>query len=177
MRVRTPVTGRDIFEVRCQADRANRIHDVAHVDAAAGANQFAFHPAQQRLGFPLVGDFEGRGHVLLQPLHQIPQKSSSLAFVVSLAFPDDVDARLTARSSCEGSFGRRHRRREAEEHLVLLGIPVFSWWVERLKKVKVEITGRCCCRTIIGCAEEKISPAGDLPLDPFEFRAPRCGIR
>ena len=45
------------------------------------ADGFAFGPFGHGFGAALVGDLEGLGHVLLQPLHQLLQEAVGLRFV------------------------------------------------------------------------------------------------
>ena len=84
------VFGSLVLELGPETDARDGVHQVAEVDALVGADArkladgLALGPLGQGLGAPLVGDLEGRGHVLLQPLHQVAQEVRRLGFVGGL---------------------------------------------------------------------------------------------
>ena len=84
------VLGRLVLEMRPKTDAGDGVHQVAEVDALVGADAgkladgLALGPLGQGLGASLVGDLEGRGHVLLQPLHEVAQEVGRLGFVGGL---------------------------------------------------------------------------------------------
>ena len=88
-----------VLEVGPETDAGDGVHQVAEVDTFVGANarQFAdglaFGPFGQGFDPSLVRDVEGRGHVLLQPLHEVPQEARRLVFVGGFS--------LTRGSGCE----------------------------------------------------------------------------
>src|ERR1019366_7564486 len=107
-------------------------------DTAAAAQRFAFHPAQERLGLPLIRDFEGCGHVLLQPLDQISKESGPLPFVSVLGIPrrcrcEIYRCGIAAEDRPECVI--RAREVESEEYFVLSFLILVSWWIEGLKEI------------------------------------------
>ena len=84
------VFGSLVLELRPETDARRGVHQVAEVDALVGADAgklpdgLTLGPFGQGLGAPLVGDLKGRGHILLEPLHEVAEEVRRLGFVGGL---------------------------------------------------------------------------------------------
>ncbi len=173
------VFGSLVLEFRSKTDARDGVHQVAEVDALVGADAgkladgLALGPLGQRLGASLVGDLEGRGHVLLEPLHEVAQEVGRLGFVggfgVARGGGCEVQGRgVTSKRGAEFLV----RVRQAQEQLVGFLLVLEVRRVEGLDKVEVEVPRRHRRGALVGRAEEEVTLARGLALQPFELVLP-----
>ena len=162
-----------------KTDAGDGVHQVAEVDALMGADAgklpdgLALGPFGERLGAPLVGDLEGRGHVLLQPLHQVAQEIRRLGFVGGLGVARGGGCKVQGRGVIpERGAEFLVRVRQAQEQLVGFLLVLEMRRVKGLDEVEVEVPRRHGRGSFVGRAEEEVSLARGLALQPFELVLP-----
>ena len=173
------VFGSLVLENCPQTDARGGVHQVAEVDALVGADAgklpdgLTLDPFGQGLGAPLVGDLEGRGHVLLEPLHEITEEVRCLGLVGGLGVARSGGRKV---QGC-GIASKRGaellvRVRQAQEQLLGFLLVLEMRRVKGLDEIEVEVPLRHRCGAFVGCAEEKVSQSRGLAIQPFDLVLP-----
>ena len=167
------------LEIRAQANACHGVYQVTEIDPLVGgdtgkiADGFAFGPLGEGFTAPLVGHLECVCHMLLQPLHQIPQKVRRFGFVGGLGVSGGGGCQI----ECRGVIAECGAElvigvRQAQEDFVSLLLVFEVWRFKWLDEIDVEIPRRNGRGTFVGCAEEKIPQTGCLTFQPFQFVLP-----
>ncbi len=168
-----------ILEMGSQTNAGDGIDHIAEVDALmrvdAGQlpDRLALGPIGERSGSPLVGDFEGIGHALLQPLQQVPQKKGCLGLIGGAGMSRRRGGQVQSRSvvpECRTEFIVHVD--EPQIHFVRLLLILEVRRIEGLDEIKVKIPRGNGSRTFVGRTEKEISLTRGLALQPLQLVFP-----
>ena len=120
-----------------------------------------------------MNDLERGQHVGPQPCHKCLEKSVRLVLVDLLRAGAGRRRHLTSASIepqrvLELLVAMRQFEKDFIGELLVLEVRR----LERLEEVEVEVPWRLRRRTLVGCAEEQVAPAGDLVVPPLDLVFP-----
>jgi hypothetical protein len=132
--------------VRGQTYAGNGIHQIAKVNALMWCKArectdvLAFCPLSERSRLALMRHLESRGHVLLQPQHQLPQEAGRLGLIGELGVPRGSGCEVEGRSIVfECGTQVIICTAQAKKDFISLLFVFEGRWVERLDEVEVKI--------------------------------------
>src|SRR5215510_4569338 len=135
-----------ILKVRSQTYAGNGIHQIAKVNALVwckareGTDVLAFCPLSEGFRLALMCHLESRGHVLLQPQHQLPQEARRLRLKGSFGVSRSSGGKVKGRSIVfECGTQAIICTTQAQKDLIGLLFVFEGRRVERLDEVEVKI--------------------------------------